>query len=188
MLCLGVVLSWGSVSRHSSDKSSTTEPLFVMRIGLLLAPMLVGAPFFIQMAQVYILANGGSVSMGYDYLSMWLIGAGGTISIFMFGYRFYRQRLVAEPGFFSNGANAIGLMISAYLIFVVIDQYLFYVAHRVEAESVSWEFFKDKVTDIKCDSELLLVTDIDSKTLTYRCPSNFVMGRFSGAPFAPWPS
>lgn len=188
MLWLAIALGWRAILRHPS----TTNPSETGRtiVSLMLPTMLLSTPIFIEIVQVGLFFDGGGVSLGYTYLPMCLVGAGSITSLAVFGYRFNRQRLAPEPGFFSVGSNVIGLLISAYLVFVTLDQFMFYVPHRKDAGSVSWKFFKNEVTDIKCNSELLLVNIIDSTTATYRCPAplQMVLGRFSGAPFVAWPS
>lgn len=154
-----------------------------------LPTMVLFTPFLIEMLQISRFMRGEGVSMGYDYVPMSMIGAGGVALLAAFGIRLYRQWKQPAVGFFSLGATVTGLIISAYFAFVALDQFMFYVPHRKEAGVLNWDYFKKQVQDIKCDSEMLLKGGIDSNGTKYRCPvpSQFILGRFSGLPFVAWP-
>jgi hypothetical protein len=54
---------------------------------------------------------------------------------------------------------------------------------------VSWAFFRDRVTDIHCNSDMLVVNGMSSTVATWRCPQGpqMVLSRYSSTPIIPWP-
>lgn len=161
-------------------------------IGMIAAVALIGFPLLQELATVAAFSSGKPVSPQGDYLPLWFLGLGGGLGVAVFGLRLYRQHTKSNAGFFAVGANAFGIMIGLYMLFVVADQIVFFAPPREDAGMVNWGLFREEgvVKDIQCQSDILVVKGTDSDAATYRCPLEgvVVMGRFTGTPIVPWPT
>lgn len=160
--------------------------------GMMAAGALVSFPLLQEFATVSAFASGKPVSPHGDYLPLWFLGFGGALAVAVFGLRLHRQRTNPNAGFFAVGANASGIMVGVYMLFVVADQLMFFAPPREDAGMLNWGLFREQgaVKDIQCQSDMLVVKGLDSDTATYRCPHEgvVVMGRFTGTPIVPWPT
>lgn len=161
-------------------------------LGMLTSAGLMGFPLVSELLTVAAFSDGKPISIQGDYLPLWFLGAGGALALVVFGLRLARQRKHPGVGFFAVGANAAGLAIGLYMMFVVADQLAFFAPPREDAGMLNWGLVRQQglVNDIQCDSDLLVVKGIESDEATYRCPHEglVVMGRFTGTPIVPWPS
>lgn len=157
--------------------------------GMLIASALMSFPL---LQEVSTASERSVVSPRGDHLHLWSLGLGGALAVAVFGLRLYRLRKEPNAGFFAVGANTSAILIGLYMLVVVADQLVFFAPPRDDAGMVNWSLFREqgRVTDIQCESDILVVKGLDSDSATYRCPHDgtMVMGRFSGAPFVPWPA
>lgn len=108
--------------------------------GMMAAAALVSFPLLLEFVTVAAFSQGKPVSPRGDYVPLWFLGAGGLLAVLVFGLRLHRQRLNANAGFFAIGANASGIMIGLYMVFVVADQVLFFMPSREDAGMLNWGY------------------------------------------------
>ncbi|CAJ0807647.1 MULTISPECIES: hypothetical protein [Ralstonia] len=164
---------------------------WVTAASMMFGAMLASMPLLLEFSQAARMENGESISLtSNSYLDLALLGIGGLLAIGSFGYRIYFQRRKPAAGFWSVGANAMGLLVGTYFVFVVADQLAFFAPPRDDAGVVSWGYFSSlgTVKDVQCDRDVLIVKGINSGLATYRCPRGIVLARFSSMPIAPWPA
>jgi hypothetical protein len=86
--------------------------------------------------------------------------------------------------------NAVGTILSAYIVFVTVDQ-LQFSANRERTGFLNIGLLQQELQgakDIDCPYGILLVRDAEADLVEYRCPTSILLGMYSDAPFAPWPS
>jgi len=185
-----MVQCFRAVSLLRTGALNQTEEM--LTVGMLASAALISFPFLQEFITVGTFSEGKPVSPRGDCNPLWFLGLGGVLALAVFGLRLYRQRMNTSAGFLAIGANASGIMISVYMLFVVGDQMIFFAPPREDAGMLNWSLFREQglVKDIQCQSDMLVVKGLDSDTATYRCPHEdvVVMGRFTGTPIVPWPT
>jgi hypothetical protein len=160
--------------------------------GMMAAVTLISFPLADEFLTLVAFSHGAPIAPQRDYQPLWFLGLGGVLALVVFCFRLHRQRRNPNAGFYAVGANALGMMVGLYMLFVVADQVAFFVPSREDAGMLNWGMFRGKGVDpdIQCQSDILVVKGLDSDAATYRCPHEglVVMGRFSGTPIVPWPS
>ena len=113
--------------------------------GMMAAAGIMGFPLLQEYATVAAFSQGKPVSPQGDYLPLWFLGFGGVLAVAVFGLRLHRQRTNPNAGFFAVGANASGIMIGLYMLFVVADQLMFFAPPRQDAGMLNWACSGSKV-------------------------------------------
>lgn len=159
--------------------------------GILLSAMLLGSPMMIEIATMSEFESGEGVALGDGNLAIWLVVLGSLVTFAVYGYRLHLQNKIGQSGFWSVGPNVIGILIGAYMLFTAIDHISFFSPFREDAGIVNWTFFQEykEISDVECNSEIMIVKGMESDKVTYRCPKpmQLVLGRFSSKPYMPWP-
>lgn len=185
LLWISLVQLWQLLTQPSGQSRTTLGPM------ILLPSLVVGAPILVEFMQAAAFANEQPISLGPNYWPLWCLGGGGILAVALFGVQLYRQIRSGNSTFAAVGATATGALVGLYLVFVVVDQALFFHAPNDDAGVVGWNFVRDMgtVTDIECAGDLLVVRDMASSTAIYRCPNGpqMILGRMSATPVIPWP-
>lgn len=161
--------------------------------GMMSAAILIGSPLLIEFATVAAFDNGHSIAVDAENRTpLWLLSTGSCIALVVFGYRLYKQRSQQSTNFFAIGANVSSLVIALYICGVVVDQWTFFGSPDNDAGMVNWGALKQMtdIRDMQCNSDLLVVKDVESENVTFRCPHQpvVILGRFTGRPIVQWPS
>ena len=144
---------------------------------LILAPM--------YLAAFYALADGGPIVK--TWLAVVASAIGAMLVIAVAATRLYRHR--STLSFASVGLFVVPVL-SAGICLVAACSQLWY-TRGAESSVVYTDFFKDQVTDIACDSPVILARWSGSAfdPVRYRCPTGPVLHAVNlDRPFIPWPS
>lgn len=160
--------------------------------GLVFATILLLTPVAMELATLAAIDRGEPVAMDGGFLPLWHLGGGGALTLLVCGYRLFRLGQQQAPSILETGANVYGVLFGLYMAFVVIDQRAFFSPPAEDAGMVNWSFFQETahITDIQCQSDMLVVKGADSPVAIYRCPDEgtLVFGRYTGTPIVLWPN
>lgn len=186
MMLIASVLVIRTVYRKSGEGSLLTA------CGLVFATILLLAPVAMELATLAAIDRGEPVATDGGFLPLWHLGAGGALTLLVCGYRLFRLGRQQAPSILEAGANVYGVLMGLYMAFVVIDQLAFFSPPADDAGMVNWSFFQETahITDIQCQSDMLVVKDADSPVAIYRCPDEgaLVFGLYTGTPIVLWPN
>ncbi len=169
----------------------TFEDYDSQRAGLIMvSAMSLVMPLNLDILNGIALQSGDGVRMDGTEWHLWLSIIGCVVGILTFGFSLWKRRFKAQK-FIQFGADVIGLMICVYISFAIIDHLVFFNVKANDAGIVNWAFFKEakkKISDMKCDKNMILAKNWKQGEVTYRCPHLIiVLGQYSQRPFVPWP-
>lgn len=187
LMWLGLLSSFEVMRLYATNELTSSE-VFRLSAAAGLPSIVITTPVVVEMVRVVQMHNGG-VSMDGLPLFPWLTGIGGAMGAAIYGAQLLRQRN-AGAKFLAVGKGVTGFLLCCYMIFVAADQFAFFDSSKQDAGIVNWAHFKEagSVLDVQCDNELMVIRDVDSDEVTYRCPSSILLGQFTTRPFVPWPS
>lgn len=154
-------------------------------LGVMLAAALMLVPVLLEVADAVTGRN--SVLALYSGA---ISGAGAALGLLVFGVRGWRLRWESAPGFWAVGSNVLGLVLSLYMGVVALQHEAFYMGHHsddVGMANLGYLRESGEVSDVQCPADLVIVKDVRSGRGAYRCPTVFVLGKFTDKPFIPWP-
>lgn len=153
---------------------------------LLLAPaILAAAPIISLFYDSYRLQSEAGFEPSAGQVSVWLSLIGAVLSLAIFiALRVQSSRAGNRLGFWGIGwlifSSSLAILVgtSAFKQLAFVDKH---------TGMVAFEYFRDQVTDMKCDSAVILAKYEPGKPVRYRCPTSVIFNRFGSAPFVPWP-
>lgn len=171
--------------KHSEGRSNQ---LILITCVLISATLLV-SPVMFELVAMSDFESGKGVALSSDNNPIWLLLLGSVITLCLYTYRLYYQHKAGTSTFLSVGPNFLGILIACYMAFTAIDHLIFYQGD--DAGFLNWSFFRDykEISDVNCDSEIMLIKGMKSGTITYRCPqpNQLLLGQLSSNPYLPWP-
>lgn len=186
LLCMS--LSFRAFLRHARRELDTGSTLRAVSAAMVPA-MLLGLPMALEVLRSARFEGGMPVALDSPLSLPWLTIMGAACGLMFFGRRAWLQRL-AHPGFGAVGVNGFGVLMSAYMAFVAVDQMMFFTGQ--DSGMLNWGAMREvsdvEVKDVSCAHGVLVVRAVDTGTAIYRCPAAVVIGPFSARPFIPWPS
>ena len=186
LLCMS--LSFRAFMRHARRELDAGSTLRAVSTAMVPA-MLLGLPMALEVIRTARFEGGMPIAMDSPMSFPWLTLMGAACGLMFFGRRAWLQRL-AQPTFASVGVNVTGLLMSAYMAFVAVDQMMFFTGE--DSGMLNWGAMQElsdvEVKDVKCAHGVIVVRAVETGTATYRCPATVVIGPYSARPFIPWPS
>ena len=187
-LILAMSLSFRAFRRYARGELDARHALRAVSLAMLPA-MLLGLPLVLEVIRTAQFQSGIGITPDPPVSYPWLTFMGAACGLAFFGVRAWRQR-AGQPTFAAVGVNVIGLLMSAYMAFVAVDQILFFTGE--DSGMLGWGAVRElsdvEVKDVDCTNAVMVVRGVDSGTATYRCPAALVIGPYSARPFIPWPS
>lgn len=187
-LLLSMSLCFRMFQRHARRELGTSSTLLAVSAAMVPALML-GLPMVLEAVRSARFQGGYFIAPDSPISFPWLTLLGAACGLLFFVRRAWLQRL-AQAAFASAAVNVIGILMSAYMAFVAVDQMMFFTGE--DSGMLNWgamqEFSDVGVQDVSCAQGIMVVSDVDSGTATYRCPASVVIGPYSARPFIPWPS
>lgn len=155
---------------------------------LLLGAMMAGLP----VAEAILTAGGGAIhSALFDMrVAVILSLCGASICLASYGLRLEALRRQAQKGPIAHramGPAVLGFLAALLVAYTCVDQLLYF--RNPNSGVVNVEMLRQMklAEDVDCARDVVLVRDIESETVEYRCPKTIVLGMWSNLPFAPWP-
>lgn len=187
-LILAMCLSFRSFRRYARGELNANRTLHAVATAMFPA-LLLGLPLAIEVMRSMRFQSGVGIAVDSPVSFPWLTLLGAGCGLAFFGLRAWRQRTV-HPTFGAVGVNVIGLLMSAYMLFVAVDQILFFTGE--DSGMLGWGAVRElsdvEIKDVDCANAVMVVRGLESGTATYRCPTAVVIGPYSARPFIPWPS
>ena len=157
-------------------------------LAYIVAALMASAPLLSTLYEGLLMAGGNPVSMSSGRPTVWLSLAGsclfGGLLVFQVVSVIREKASLSfwkTGGFLICGLAVLETGVAAFKQVTFADD---------RAGMISFDFFRDEVTDIKCDGGILLARfekrDAGS-SVAYRCPTVMILNRNSTTPFLPWP-
>jgi hypothetical protein len=186
LLCMS--LSFRAFMRHIRRELDAGGTLRAVCTAMVPA-MLLGLPMALEVIRTVRFEGGMPIALDLPLSFPWLTLMGAACGLMFFGRRAWLQRL-AQPTFASVGVNVTGLLMSAYMAFVAVDQMMFFTGE--DSGMLNWGAMQElsdvEVEDVKCAHGVIVFRAVETGTATYRCPAAVVIRPHSASPFIPWPS
>lgn len=153
---------------------------------LLLVPaMLSAAPIIALFYDSYRLQSDAGLPTSGGEVTVWLSLIGAILSLtLLIAQRVQNSRAGSLLGFWGVGWLAFSSLLTIIVGTSALKQISFVDQH---AGMVAFDYFRDQVTDMKCDSAVILAKYKPGEPVRYRCPTSVILNRFSSVPFVPWP-
>ena len=153
------------------------------------AGLLAIAPLLTSLYDGLAMRGSEGLAASSGHVSVWLSLAGSLLLAGLFSAHVWKTvQTKAKSSFWRTG----GLVVMGLAVLetgIASAKQATFASDRVAV--VNFEFFRDQVTDIKCDSSMILArleTPETGAAITYRCPTISILNRQSSAPFVPWPN
>lgn len=187
-LLLSMSLSFRAFRRHARRELDAGTTLRIVSMAMLPATLL-GMPMAFEVIRTARFEGGMPIAVDSPLSFPWLTLLGAACGLLFFCRRAWLQRKT-QPAFGSVGVNVIGVLMSAYMAFVALDQMMFFTGE--DSGMLNWSAVRElsdvEVKDVSCAQGIIVVRGLSTGTATYRCPAAVVIGPYSARPFIPWPS
>lgn len=149
--------------------------------------LLASAPVFALFLDAAGDLSGKGIQPTSGLVSVWMSLVGAGLFLLLLGRRTWSQSREGQALGFWGVGRIVGCVLACGLILISTTKQLAFVDRT--AGAIGFTYFRDKVSDMICDADVLLAKlDLDAGgPVEYRCPTSFVLNRYSSAPFVPWP-
>jgi hypothetical protein len=114
---------------------------------------------------------------------LFFIVGGGTAILFGIKLFYIFKNKVSSTPSWRYGVSIWAVVAGLYVSGAVVDHWVFF-SDEEHAGIAAADLLGAK--DVQCSS--MVFVRITPQTAVYRCPKTFVLGQYTGKPFAPWPS
>jgi hypothetical protein len=181
------VIMWFTLVQLLSRMIARDKSMWIGWLYLIAGPLAV-APLLTSFYDGFLLESRNGLSTSSGHISVWLSLAGSCLLAGLFFAHVWKSvRTEGHLSFWRTG----GLVVCGLAILetgIASAKQATFANDRLAV--VNFDFFRNQVTDIQCDSGVLLArleAGDAGAAITYRCPTSSVLNRHTSAPFVPWP-
>jgi len=185
VVMLLAIYQWVQSFIRTPDDGPRSKNLHGVTWLYLIPSCLMSAPVLATLFDEFQLQRGQPLAISAGIISVTLALFGALVvwvAILVDGIRHRRT----QRGFVFFSGRRLALATSVSLVLVSATSHLIFAR---DAGTVIFEFFRDEVKDMHCDSGLVLFQWDRSpdSPVRYRCPTGYILNRHSSLPFMPWP-
>lgn len=182
-----VVVMWATLMQLLSRVVSLDAKSKAVGLLYMVAALMAAAPLLTTFYDAFLVESGKNLSMSSGRASVWVaLGGSVLLAVLLLTQVVEARRSRSGIGFWRMGGMVV-FGVAVLELGVAAAKQASFADDR--AGMLNFEFFREQVPEIKCGSDVVLARfeKREVPAVAYRCPTLFLLNRFSTTPFVPWP-